>query len=379
MKARLKPLDLQVIVITGGSSGIGLSTARMAAERGARLVLAARNDEALRNIHDELTRMGAQVEYVAADVGRREDVRRIAEVATKRFGGFDTWINDAAAATYGKLVEQPLEDMHKVMQTNFWGVVHGSLEAIEHFRGRDGGGKLINLGSVLSDMAIPEQGIYVASKHAVKGFTHSLRIEMQQMRLPVSVTLIKPSAIATPYKDHARNLMDKPARLPQPLYGPNVAADAILYACQHDVRDLTVGLRGRGQQMFQQYLPDVADALFALFGSQLQKDRPPGERSTARAICTRPSRRRGAQRQPFVRNCSAYTAAQTHPATTAALALLGGAARRRRHLGNRRRLSRFPCHKERPCRRSTRTSPNRRRTTPTSAACCSPTSTARSC
>jgi short-subunit dehydrogenase len=89
----------------------------------------------------------------------------------------------------------------------------------------------------------------------VKGFTHVLRIEMKQMRLPISVTLIKPSAISTPYKDHARNRMDQPARLPPPLYGPNVAADAILYACQHDVRDLTVGFAGRGQQLFQNTCP----------------------------------------------------------------------------------------------------------------------------
>jgi short-subunit dehydrogenase len=327
MKARLKPLDLQVIVITGGSSGIGLSTARMAAERGARLVLAARNDEALRNIHDELTRMGAQVEYVAADVGRREDVRRIAEVATKRFGGFDTWINDAAAATYGKLVEQPLEDMHKVMQTNFWGVVHGSLEAIEHFRGRDGGGKLINLGSVLSDMAIPEQGIYVSSKHAVKGFTHSLRIEMHEMKLPISITLIKPSGIATPYKDHAKNMMDAPARIPPPLYAPEVVAEAILYACQRDVRDLTVGFAGRGQSLFQQFLPELADRMFAAFGPELQKDRRPGQVIDRTGNLYKPEED-GDERTDsrFVRNFSFYTAAQTHPRTTAALALAAGFA-----------------------------------------------------
>lgn len=337
MKPRLKPLDQQVIVITGGSSGIGLATARRAAEKGARLVLAARNDEALAQIKADLQSSGAEVEYVAADVGDREDVRRVARTAVDRFGGFDTWINDAGAATYGKIVDTPVEDMRQVMETNFWGVVHGSLEAVEHLRTRPGGGKLINLGSVLSDFAIPEQGPYVASKHAVKGFTHSLRIEMQQMRLPVSVTLIKPSGIATPYKDHARNLMDKPANLPQPLYGPNVAADAILYACQHDVRDLTVGFAGRAQQMFQQYLPDWADGLFAAFGSELQKDRRPGEEIDREGNLYAPEAD-GEERSDnrFVRNFSAYTAAQTHPRTTAALALVGGALAVGALLGNKR-------------------------------------------
>lgn len=337
MKARLKPLDQQVIVITGGSSGIGLATARMAAQRGAKLVLAARNDEALRDIHVELTAMGAQVEYIAADVGDREEVRRIAEAARTRFGGFDTWINDAAAATYGWLVETPYEDLQKVMQTNFWGVVHGSLEAIEHFRTKPGGGKLINLGSVLSDMAVPEQGIYIASKHAVKGFTHTLRIEMRAQKLPVSVTLIKPSGIATPYKDHAKNMMDAPARIPPQLYGPNVAAEAILYACQHDVRDLTVGFAGRGQQLFQQFLPEIADRLFARAGPELQKDRRPGQTIDRRGALHAPEED-GAERSDnrFVRNWSAYTAAQTHPRTTAALALAAGFAVAGAVVGRRR-------------------------------------------
>lgn len=338
MKPALKPLDQQVIVVTGGSSGIGLAAARRAAEKGARLVLAARNTEALAKIKTDLEALGTGVEYVTADVGDRDDVRRITRAAVERFGGFDTWINDAGAATYGKIVDTPVEDMRQVFETNFWGVVHGSLEAIEHLRTRPGGGKLINLGSVLSDFAIPEQGPYVSSKHAVKGFTHSLRIEMEQMRLPVSVTLIKPSAIATPYKDHARNLMDKPATLPQPLYGPNVAADAILYACQHDVRDLTVGFAGRGQQMFQQYLPGVADGMFALFGSMMQKDDRPQEELNREGNLYTPEPD-GEERSDnrFVRNWSAYTAAQTHPRTTAALAVVGGLLAIGAIVGNRRR------------------------------------------
>jgi short-subunit dehydrogenase len=326
------------MVITGGSSGIGLTTARRAADMGARLVLAARNEEALAGIKKDLQGLGGEVEYVVADVGDREDVRRISRTAVDRFGGFDTWINDAGAATYGKIVDTPVEDMRKVFETNFWGAVHGSLEAVEHFGTRPEGGKLINVGSVLSDFSVPEQGPYVASKHALKGFTHSLRIEMKQMRLPVSVSLIKPSGIDTPYKDHARNRMDAPARIPPVLYAPNVAADAILYAAQHDVRDLTVGFAGRGQQLFQEYLPEWADNLFALFGSELQKDRRPGHEVDRQGNLYEPEED-GNERSDhrFVRKTSLYTAAQTHPRTTAALALFGGLAAvgalldRRRH------------------------------------------------
>lgn len=327
MKARLKPLDQQTIVITGGSSGIGLATARMAAERGAKLVLAARNEQSLAEVSQDLQAMGAQVEYVVADVSDREQIAEIAQAAIRRFGGFDTWINDAATATYGKLTETDVEDMRRTMEVNFWGVVYGSLEAVRHFRTREGGGKLINLGSVLSDLSVPEQGVYIASKHAVKGFTNTLRLDLMTENAPVSVTLIKPSAIDTPYKDHAKNYMDAPARVPPPVYAPEVVADAILYACVHDVRDLTVGFAGRGMALFQQLLPGLADRLYTAVGPALQKDLRKGEKIEREGNLYEPledGEERGDLR--FVRKFSVYTAAQTHPRTTAALALAAGLA-----------------------------------------------------
>jgi NAD(P)-dependent dehydrogenase (short-subunit alcohol dehydrogenase family) len=119
-------------------------------------------------------------------------------------------------ATYGKLLEVPEEDMRRTFETNYWGMVYGSLEAVERLRRRPGGGKLINVGSVLSDFVVPEQVTYCATKHALKAFTNGLRMELLRDKAPVSITLIKPSAIATPYKDHARNYMDAPARVPSP-------------------------------------------------------------------------------------------------------------------------------------------------------------------
>src|SRR5262249_53589554 len=121
MAIKLKKLRDQAIVITGASSGIGLATARMAAAKGARLVLAARSSNALRELADEITRRGGAAIHVAADVGRREDVREIARAAEDRFGGFDTWVNNAAIATYGKLLEVSVEDMRRLFETNFWG------------------------------------------------------------------------------------------------------------------------------------------------------------------------------------------------------------------------------------------------------------------
>lgn len=203
---QLKALHDQVMVITGASSGIGLVTARRAAERGAKLVLAARNEQALQTLAAELQRGGTDAVYVVADVGKEADVERIAQRAWERFGGFDTWVNNAAVGIFGPIVEGQIEDYRRLFETNFWGVVYGSLTAVRHLRGR--GGALINVGSAVGDRALPNQGLYSASKHAVKGFTDALRAELEAQGVPISVTLIKPGSIDTPFPQHAKNYMD---------------------------------------------------------------------------------------------------------------------------------------------------------------------------
>jgi len=184
MALKLKPIEEQVIVITGATSGIGLSTARMAAKRGAKLVLAARNEDALRRLRDEINEAGGECFYVAADVANEGDMKMIEAEAIAKFGTFDTWVNNAAVSIYGKLEEIPAEDLRQLFETNFWGVVYGSLTAARNLKIT--GGALINIGSTLSDRAIPLQGMYCASKHAVKGFTDSLRMELEAEGSPVS-------------------------------------------------------------------------------------------------------------------------------------------------------------------------------------------------
>src|SRR5215204_6156705 len=177
MAVKLKDLSEQVMVITGASSGIGLTTARMAAPRGASLVIASRNENALKKLSSEINSSGGNSVYVVADVGSEGDVKKIAAEALNKFGGFDTWVNNAGVAIYGKLEDIPTDEMRQLFETNFWGVVYGSLVAASNLK--PNGGAIINIGSALSDRAIPLQGIYCASKHAVKGFTDAFRMELE--------------------------------------------------------------------------------------------------------------------------------------------------------------------------------------------------------
>src|SRR5690606_6572309 len=129
-----------------------------------------------------------------------------------RFGRIDTWINNAGISIFGRLEEVTEEDSRRLFDTNFWGVVHGSLAALPYLR--KNGGALINVGSEVSDAVVPYQGMYSASKHAVKGFTDALRVEVEEMdEAPISITLIQPSAVNTPFPMHAKNYMDKEPKL----------------------------------------------------------------------------------------------------------------------------------------------------------------------
>ncbi|WP_250478310.1 MULTISPECIES: SDR family oxidoreductase [unclassified Caballeronia] len=269
MRIKLKSLDEQVIVITGATSGIGLVTARLAATRGARLMLVSRDETALTELVRELSRDAHdRVAHAVADVGDRTQLQAAADAAIQRFGGFDTWINNAGVSIYGRCADVPLDEQRKLFDTNFWGVVNGSLIAVQHLREK--GGALINLGSELSDVAVPLQGAYVASKHAVKGYTDALRIELANEGAPVSVTLVKPAGVDTLFVEHARNHLDRQPKLPQPVYAPDVVARAILHAAVHPTRDIYAGGASRGMAWFGRSAPRVYDAILSKLGVKAQ-------------------------------------------------------------------------------------------------------------
>jgi short-subunit dehydrogenase len=275
MSVKLKKLNEQVIVLTGATSGIGLVTARMAAGAGAKLVLAARDADALDTLAQELRQRGVHVATVAADVGDPADVERIGQAAIEHFGRVDTWINNAGISMFGTSQQVALDDMQRVMQTNFWGVVHGSLQAVKLMKPR-GGGAIVNLGSEASDRSIALQGTYAASKHAVKAFGESLRMELEKDKAPISLTLIKPAGIDTPFTWHAKNYMEHEPDLPPPIYAPELVARAILHAAQHPERDLFVGGRAKVMSVAAGLVPRPLDRLMraTIFRQQQRMDVP---------------------------------------------------------------------------------------------------------
>jgi short-subunit dehydrogenase len=274
MSISLKKLDEQVVVITGASSGIGLATAQAMADEGAMLVLSARSEETLADIVSDINALGVEAIYVAADVGDRKQVEAIAQAAIERFGRIDTWINDAGGSIYGRLDEVSEEDNRRLFDTNFWGVVNGSLVALKHLSAA--GGALINVGSEVSDAVVPLQGMYSASKHAVKGFTDALRVEVQELdKSPVSITLIQPTAVDTPFPQHARNYMDKEPKLPTPQIDPYKVAQAIVHAATNPTSDIKVGLMAKVNTAIQHVLPALAQKMEGKQAGRQQYDEAP--------------------------------------------------------------------------------------------------------
>jgi hypothetical protein len=183
---------------------------------------------------------------------------------------------------------------------------------------------LINLGSIVSDRAIPLQGAYSASKHAVKGFTDALRMELEEEGAPISVTLIKPSAIDTPYFQHAKNYMDVQPKPPAPVYAPEVVANAILRAAEHPVRDITIGGGGRVLTALGTALPRLTDFYMERAMFDAQRTDTPAEGIEGNLF--EPSGRENLERggyQGHVMGSSMYTQAALSPARALIAAGLG--------------------------------------------------------
>ncbi|MBW3628119.1 MAG: SDR family oxidoreductase [Gemmatimonadetes bacterium] len=264
-----KPVSEQVIVVAGASSGIGLVTAREAARRGARVVLAARNAIDLERAVEEIRREGGEAIAVPTDVTIFAEVEALARRAVQEWGRIDSWVTAAGVSLYATFREASLEDFRRVVETNFFGQVHCAKAALPHLE--ETAGALICVGSTLSDRGVPLQGAYCASKHAIKGWLDSLRVELWKDGSPVRVTLIKPSSINTPLFNKAKTQMGvMPMPIP-PIYEPELAAEAILRAAEGNERDIFVGGAGKALSVAERISPKLVDVQQLRQGFDAQK------------------------------------------------------------------------------------------------------------
>jgi short-subunit dehydrogenase len=269
------PLADQVVVITGASQGIGRETALQLAMHRASVVLAARNEEALRELAAQVERIGGSAEPVVTDVAEWEEVERLGRRAIERFGRIDTWINNAAVSIYATVEQLTPEEMDRLVRVNLLGVMYGSKAAIAAMKPR-GRGTIINVGSALSERAVPLQSAYVATKHAIQGFSEALRLELMHDGAGIEVVLILPSSINTPLFNLARsNLGVMPMPVP-PVYEPRVVAQAICHAAEHGGREIVVGGWGKLLILAQRLSPSLLDRYMLQGGrsfEQQQTDR----------------------------------------------------------------------------------------------------------
>lgn len=315
----LKPLNEQVVVIAGGSSGIGRESALRFAREDAKVVVAARDQDGLNSLMSEITEAGGDAVSAVCDVSDAGQVNAVAELAVQTFGRIDTWVNVAAVSVYARVEDTTPNEFRRIMDVNFIGQVNGVQAALPYLR-REGRGALIGISSGESLIAMPLHSAYAASKHAVDGMLDALRRELMAEGTPISVTSIKPAAIDTPFFNNSRNRMDVKPKGPPPFYEPGVVAECVLYAATHPVRELFAGGAARFMRVAAHYTPGLTDKVLAHTGVRAQRTDEP-ESNPAGTLDTASDDHR--VRGDFSRQSRAfspYTWLETHPRVRTLLA-----------------------------------------------------------
>ncbi len=257
---KLKPINQQVVVVVGCTSGIGLETARQFAREGAMLVLAGRGQDDLDATLAAVREEGSDGITVEADVADREQVNNIARRAVETYGRIDTWAHIAGVPLYSKVEETNADDFRRVLDVNLHGPMYGIQAALPHLK-REGRGALIIVSSVDSVVPVPYQGPYVASKAGLKGLIDTLRVELKHDGYPISVTSIRPATVSTPFFEKAKTTLGFEPDLMPPIYSAKSVADAIVYAASHPVRNLNVGGGSTIFQASRRLSPRMNDAM----------------------------------------------------------------------------------------------------------------------
>jgi NAD(P)-dependent dehydrogenase (short-subunit alcohol dehydrogenase family) len=252
----------KVVVITGGTSGVGRATAREFARRGARVAVLARGTDGLQAAADEIRRAGPQALAIPTDVGAADQVESAADMVERDLGPIDIWVNDAMTTVFAPFVEITGDEFERVTRTTYLGTVNGTRAALRRMRPRDRG-VIVQVGSALAYRSIPLQSAYCGAKHAMAGFTSSLRTELLHDRSGVRVTMVHLPAVNTPqFERCATRMPNEPQPVP-PIYEPEIAARAIAWAAAHPRREYWIGASTVGTILANRLVPGLLDRYLA--------------------------------------------------------------------------------------------------------------------
>jgi len=266
----------EVVVITGASAGLGRATVQAFARRGAHIGLLARSPDGLEGARRDAERLGGKGLVLPTDVSDPEQVERAAAAVEEKFGPIDVWINDAMVSVFSPVKEMTAADYRRVTEVNYLGFVHGTLSAMRRMLPRDRG-IIIQVGSALAYRGIPLQSAYCGSKHAIQGFTESLRCELLHDKSNVKISMLQMPAMNTPQFDWVKNRLPKKPQPVPPIYQPDVAAEAIYHAAHHYRREWYIGgstaVVVRGNKM----APGLGDWYLGKTGVQSQQTEEPAD------------------------------------------------------------------------------------------------------
>jgi NAD(P)-dependent dehydrogenase (short-subunit alcohol dehydrogenase family) len=259
---KLKPIEDQVVVLMGASSGIGREAAKRFAARGARVVVSARGLEGLETLVEEIRADGGVATAVAADTTDPAAVQAVAEAAVAEHGRLDTWVQLAGVGLWATFEDTTVEEFRRVIDIDLMGQVYGAKAALPQLR-REGRGALVHVSSIEARRAFPFHSAYAAAKHGVDGFLEALRVELRHDGVPIAVTQVLPGTIDTPLFDKARTKIGRRPMGAPPIYQPGTVADMLLHAAAHGGRDLYAGGAARFLALQQRMSPRMLDAFLA--------------------------------------------------------------------------------------------------------------------
>jgi NAD(P)-dependent dehydrogenase (short-subunit alcohol dehydrogenase family) len=259
---QLKPIEEQVVVLMGASSGIGRETALRFSRRGAKVVVSARGEEGLNSLVEEIRDEGGEATYVVADTSEFDHVKAVADRAVEEYGRLDTWVHLAAVGLFATFEQTTPEEFARIIDVNLMGQVYGAMASLPHIK-REGRGALIHISSVEAKRSFPFHSAYGASKHGIDGFLEAVRVELKHEGWPISVTQVMPGTINTPFFDKGRSKIGVKAVGIPPIYEPETVANIILYAAENPARDLVSGGAAQALIINQRLSPRMLDAVLA--------------------------------------------------------------------------------------------------------------------